>query len=42
MYWVSRPWITVQVYMPLPQHLCVFGTGRPNWRRTCHPSSLHC
>ena len=42
MYWVSLPLIIVQAYMLLLQHLHVFGTSRPNWRRTCHPSFLHC
>jgi len=28
--------------MLLLQHLHVFGMGRPNWRRTSHPSFLHC
>ena len=40
MYWVSLPLIIVQAYRLL-KHLHVFGTGRPNWRRTCPPSFLH-
>jgi len=42
MYWVFLPPIIVQVYTLLLQHLRVFGMGHPNWRRTCHPSFLHC
>ena len=37
MYLISLRLITVQAYTCLPRHLCVFGTGRPNWRRICHP-----
>ena len=42
MYWVSLRLIIVQAYTLLLQHLHVFGTGRPNWQRTFHPSFLHC
>jgi len=34
--------IIVQAYTLILQHIHVFGTGRPNWRRTYHPSFLHC
>ena len=40
MYWVFFLPIIAQAYTLLPQHLHVFGMGRPNWRRTCHPSFL--
>jgi len=42
MYWVFLSQTTVLVDMFLPQRLHVFGMGRPNYWRTCHPSSLHC
>jgi len=42
MYWVFLPQTTALVDMLLPQRLHVFGMGRPNLQRTCHPSFLHC
>jgi len=41
MYWVFLPQTTSLVDMLLPQRLHVLGMGRPNLRRTCHPSFLH-
>jgi len=41
MYWVFLPQRTALVVMLLPQRLHVFGMGRPNLRRTYHPSFLH-
>jgi len=40
--WVSLPQINVQGDTLLLLRLHVCGIGRPNWRRICHPSFLHC
>jgi len=40
MYSVSLRLITVQACKRRLQHPHEFDTGRPNWRRICHPSFL--
>ena len=42
MYWVFLPQAIVPADMLLLECLHVFGMGRPNLWRTCHPSFLHC